>query len=57
MLECNLCVDRRSESFSHHWGSGSGYFWVSRIWIHKSEVRIWIRLRILPFSHKGVEAD
>jgi hypothetical protein len=41
------------------WGSGTGYacFWASRIRVHLSEVwiRIWLRVRILPFSHKGVE--
>ncbi len=37
------------------WGSRSGYacIWASRIRVHSSEVRIWIR--ILPFSHKKTE--
>ncbi len=41
--------------FIQCWGSGSGWFWASRIRIHQSEVRILIRIRILSFSHKGVE--
>jgi hypothetical protein len=47
------------ESFEQCWASGSGTgsacFWATRIRIHRSEVRIRIRLRILPFSHKCVE--
>ncbi len=34
------------------WVSGSACFWASPIRIHYSEVRIQVRLRILPFSHK-----
>jgi hypothetical protein len=35
------------------WGSGSAFFWASRIRTHQSAVQI--RIQILPFFLKGVE--
>ncbi len=39
--------------WGYGFGAGSACFWASRIRIHLSDV--WIRIWILPFSHKGVE--
>ena len=56
LLQCSVSGSVRSICFCQCWGSvsaGSACFWASRIRIHKSEVRIRLRIRILLLSGKN----